>query len=69
MSNVTDETLPIQYNTTQYLLSILMFEANNTNHYKFYSETHNINTRQNAELYQPYSRLSIIHKGILNVSI
>jgi len=30
---------------------------------------HNINTRQNADLYQPYSRLSVIYKEMFNVSI
>jgi hypothetical protein len=51
------------------MCSILMFVANNINYYKFYSHTHNINTRYNIDIHHPSSSLSVFNNGIFNMSI
>jgi hypothetical protein len=45
--------LPLQ---SQYVFStLIMFVVNNMNHYRIYSDLHSNNTRQSANLYQPFS--------------
>jgi hypothetical protein len=58
--------LPLQ---SQYLFSILMFVANNINHYKFCSQIHDITTRHTHDLYQPTSSLLVFMNGSFNMSI
>jgi hypothetical protein len=54
---------------SQYVFSILMFVVNNMNHYKIYSDLHSNHTGQSADLYQPFSRLSIFQKGTFYMGI
>jgi hypothetical protein len=59
--------LPLQ---SQYVFSILiMFVVNNMNHYRIYSDLHSNNTRQSADLYQPFSRLSNFQKGTFYMGV
>jgi hypothetical protein len=46
-----------------------MFAVNNMNHYRIYSDLHSNNTRQSADLYQPFSRLSSFQKGTFYTGI
>jgi hypothetical protein len=58
--------LPFQ---SQCLFSILMYVANNINHYKFCSQIHDIKTRHTHDLYQPTFSLSVFMNGPFNKSI
>jgi hypothetical protein len=58
--------LPLQ---SQYVFPILMFVANNINHCRIYSDLHSNNTRQSADHYQPFSKLSIFQKGTFYMGI
>jgi hypothetical protein len=54
---------------SQYIFSILMFVAKNTNYYTFYSDIHSINIRHTFDLDQPSSSLTIFNKGVFDMSI
>jgi hypothetical protein len=58
--------LPLQ---SQYLFSLLMSVVTNMNHYRAHSEVHRNNNRQGADLYQPFSRLSIFQRGTFYIGI
>jgi hypothetical protein len=58
--------LPLQ---SQYILSLVLFAVNNKNNFKVNSEIHGINTRNNPNLFQPLSHLTIYQKGTYYLGI
>jgi hypothetical protein len=54
------KVLPLR---SQYILSLVLFVVNNKKHFKINSEIHSINTRNNSNLYQPLTHLSIYKNG------
>jgi hypothetical protein len=48
---------------SQYILSLVLFVANNKKHFKTNSNIHSFNTRKNSNIYQPFSHLSIYQNG------
>jgi hypothetical protein len=49
--------------TFQYIFSLTLFVANNKSLFKENSEVHNIKTRNNSNLFQPSSHLTVYQKG------
>jgi hypothetical protein len=49
--------LPLQ---SQYIYLLLLFVVNNRQHFKIIADKHNINTRNNLDLHDPLSHLSVI---------
>jgi hypothetical protein len=52
--------LPLQ---SQYLLSLLLFVAENTDHFRLNSEIHGFDTKSKYNLHLPSSKLTIFQKG------
>ena len=48
---------------SQYTFSLLLFMVNNKNQFQINSEIHNTNNRNNSNLYQQLSHLTIYQKG------
>jgi hypothetical protein len=48
---------------SQYILLLVIFVVNNTNQFKVNSDIHSINTRNNSNLFQPYTFLTMYQKG------
>ena len=54
------EILPIQ---SQYLLSLLLFVADNEEHFRWNFEFHGFNTKNKTNLHPPPSKLTVFQKG------
>jgi hypothetical protein len=52
--------LPLQY---QYLLSLLLFVAENTDYFRLNSEIHGFNTKNKSNLHLPPSKLTVFQRG------
>jgi hypothetical protein len=52
-----------------YVLSLLVFLANNNNRFQLNSDVHHINKGQKCNFHQPSSNLSLHHKGDYPVGI
>ena len=52
--------LPLQ---SQYLLSLLIFVAENIDHFRLNSEIHGFNTKSNSNLHLPPSKLTVFQRG------
>jgi hypothetical protein len=52
--------LPLQ---SQYLLSLLLFIAENTDYFKVNTKIHNFNTKNKCNLHLPPAKLTIFQKG------
>jgi hypothetical protein len=52
--------LPLQ---SQYLLSLLLFVAENTDYFRLNSEIHGFNTKNKCNLHLPRTKLTIFQKG------
>ena len=49
---------------SQYILSLLLFVANNKNKFKLNSDVYSINTAQKYKFHQPSSNLSMCQRGV-----
>ena len=58
--------LPLQ---TQYLLSLLLFVAENTDYFRLNSEIHSFNTKNKCNLHLPHTKLTIFQKGLYYAGI
>ena len=52
--------LPLQ---SQYLLSLLLFVADNGDYFRSNSEIHSFNTKNKLNLHPPLSKLTVFHRG------
>jgi len=52
--------LPLQ---SQYLLSLLLFVAENIDHFRFNSKIHGFNTKNKSNLHLPPSKLTVYQRG------
>jgi hypothetical protein len=55
----TLNTLP---SVSQYILSLVLFVANNKNQFRLNSEVHSTNTRNNSDFFQPLLHLTVYQK-------
>jgi len=60
------EILPIP---SQYILSLLLFMIRNKNQFQVNSEIHQINTRQHANLHQPFVNATKYQKGVQCIGV
>jgi hypothetical protein len=63
------KTLGIVTMSSQYILSLMTFLANNLEHFTFQSSIHETNTRRKVQMQKPVTNLTSYQRGVYYVSI